>query len=360
MFNQEQLSGGQATIFITAAAIGTIFLGVPSIVVESAGRDGWLSIPIGYTIGILIGLCLVRLGQRFPNKTLVQYLPDILGTVLGKTIGLIYIVSFFLLSSSLIREYNEVMLLLMPETPPIAFNILLIFLVAYVVKAGLEVFARVCQFFVPYVVFGILFVLFSSQSFFDANNLKPFLENGITPVLKTVPMQIAFAGEAVLFMALWLPCLIEIQKGNRATIIGISIAGVLLTLVVIVTVGVLGPERVLDSTFALFSLSRLILVGDFLRGFEGILTIIWIPAAFMKVTIFFYPGVVGLAQWFNLKEYKPLVLPLAVIAVGMSMVPENLEQLKQFTFINELYFISSLTLMIPLLWIIAILRRLKS
>ena len=356
MFNQERISGGQAAFFVTAAAIGTIFLVIPSVVVETAGRDGWLAVPIGYAIGLLIALSLVKLGQRFPQKTIVQYLPDILGTIPGKIIGLIYLVSFYHFAALLIRQNSEVMLLLMPETPPIAFNFLLVFLVVYVVKAGLEVFARVCQFFVAWVIFGILFILFSSQVFFYMNNFKPFLEDGIMPVLISVPMQIGFAGKAVLFMALWLPCLNEIQKGYRASIIGITIATILLTLVVIFTIGVLGPDSTLTATFPLFSLSRLILVAEFLRGFEGILTIIWLPASFMKVTIFFYPGVVGLAQWLNLKEYKPLVLPMAVIAVGLSMIPENLEQLNQFTIINNMYFILPLVLLIPVLWLIAALR----
>jgi len=192
----------------------------------------------------------------------------------------------------------------------------------------------------------------------DLNNFKPFLENGFKPVIKVIPMQIAFAAEAALFMALWLPCLNKIQKGYRASIIGISTAGVLMTLVVVSTVGVFGPDRVLNVVFPMFSMSRLIVLGDFLRGFEGILLLIWIPASFMKVTIFFYPGVVGLAQWLNLNEYKPLVLPMAVIAAGLSLIPENMEQLTQVSTFNDLYFILPLALSIPLLWLIATIRRL--
>lgn len=358
MFNQERISGSQAVFFTVAAAIGTIFLPIPGWVVEQAGRDGWMAVPIGYAIGILLALSLVKLGRRFPDKTFVQYLPLVLGAIPGKLVGLLYIGSFTFFAALLIRQFAELMILLMPDTPPLMFVLMITVPVVYAIKAGLEVFARTCQLLITWVVLGLMIGIFASMGDFEPRHFQPFLENGFIPVLKAVPVQIAFAGEAALFMALWLPCLRGLDKAYRASIIGISVAAVVLTLVVVVTVGIFGPDLVLTQTFSVFSLARLIKLADFIRGFEGLLLAVWVPASFLKITIFLYPGPVGLAQWLNLKEYKPLVIPLAVILVGTAMLPENLEELNVLLTFNDTYLILPLVLSIPLILLIAIVRRL--
>jgi hypothetical protein len=49
--------------------------------------NAWLSVLIGYGLAAVLGLILLSLGRRFPNKTFVQYLPAVLGKIPGKIAG---------------------------------------------------------------------------------------------------------------------------------------------------------------------------------------------------------------------------------------------------------------------------------
>jgi len=157
LFTNEKISFNQAAALNTAAGIGTVFLIVTQPVLESAGRDGWLTIILGYFIGMLIGLLLIPLAKQFPGKTLVQYLPELLGFLPGKLVALVFVLAYGVFSAMLLRQLAEVMGLLYTKTPAIIFTLGLMVLVVYVVRSGFEVFARVVE-AVP-IIFLSLFLL---------------------------------------------------------------------------------------------------------------------------------------------------------------------------------------------------------
>lgn len=134
--NKEKISGHQALMLILAGGIGNIFvvLAVPAI--KDAGRDGWLTVLIGYGIATAVGLTLVKLGRRFPDKTFVQYLPVVLGKIPGKLAGLVYIFTFWIMSGVVLREMIELMRYFLPKTPPIAIGVLMAILIVYVMRKG--------------------------------------------------------------------------------------------------------------------------------------------------------------------------------------------------------------------------------
>jgi len=59
--------------------------------------------------------------------------------------------------------------------------------------------------------------------------------------------------------------------------------------------------------------------------------VVWILGVLVKVALFYYVFTLGSAQWLNLKDYKPLVLPAGVILVAMSVLMfANLQELSGF------------------------------
>ena len=46
----------------------------------------------------------------------------------------------------------------------------------------------------------------------------------------------------------------------------------------------------------------------------------WMLGGFVKVGVFYYAAVLGSAQLFGLKDYRPLVLPAGTIVVALSIL----------------------------------------
>jgi spore germination protein KB len=80
---------------------------------------------------------------------------------------------------------------------------------------------------------------------------------------------------------------------------------------------------------------------------------------FVKVTVFYYAVVIGLSQWLNLSDYRPVVLPVGFLIVVMSIwVAPNLQEL--FEVIGTtypFYKITVQTLIPTVLLLIALLRK---
>ncbi|MEW6663332.1 MAG: GerAB/ArcD/ProY family transporter [Bacillota bacterium] len=356
MFTQEKISLNQATALNTAAGIGTVFLIVTQPALETAGRDGWLTIIFGYFTGMLIGLLLIPLAKQFPGKTFVQYLPELVGFLPGKLIALAFVLTYGVFSAMLLRQLAEVMGLIYVETPSIVFTLGLMVLVLYVVRSGFEVFARVTE-AVPIIFLSLFFLAVLALPDIQWTNFLPILENGVMPILKGLPPMIAFAGEAVLFMAFWFPTLSQPSEAKKAVIAGFSLAGLSLTIIFIATVGVFGAAQTQTMNYPIFDLADFILVGDFLEEMELLLMIIWVPASLLKVTIFFYPFLVGLGQLFNYHDYKKLSFPLAGAVLLISHLPQNLFQRIEIGHFLDLYIIFPLTMSIPFLLLLSLIRQ---
>lgn len=358
MANRENISPNQATAFIIAGGVGIIFFWIAEASIPIAGRDAWMSYLIGYGIGIPIAFSLIALNKRFPGQNLVQYVPIILGRPLGFIYILIYVLTFTYFTALILNLSINMVSLFYEETPGIVLTGVSVILLAYVCKHGIEVFARVCELFVPLILFSIVFLTLVVTPHMELNRITPVLEKGIMPVLQLVPQTVSFVGEYIIFMALWLPLLNDHQKAKRTVVVGTSISVLALILVLITGITVFGVDLAGDLAFSTIKLTLLAV----LPGIEGLpsLTLgIWIIAAFVKGAVFFFPSVVGLAQLFNLKDHRPLVGPMALIVMALSLYPENyFASLTENTTLG-LYFGLPLTLSIPVLLLIAKVRGLE-
>ncbi len=357
--DREKISGHQALMLILAGGIGNIFVVMSIPAVKEAGRNGWLSVLLGYGIAAVLGLILVKLGLRFPRKTIVQYLPKVLGTVPGKFLGLFYILGWWGMTGIIYRENAELVRFFLPQTPVILISVFMALLVVYAMRQGFEVFARTAELLVPVMIIFIIFGLVAVIQEIDFKTLLPVLENGLGPVIKGLQYQLPYAMETVLFMALWLPCLSSQKNAARAVALGVPAAGLLLTVMVAMTIAFLGTELASHLVYPIYYMLRYALVGYFLTGLEAVFIILWLTSSYLEILVFFYPGVIGLAQWLNLKDYKPLIMPMAAVTVALSMVPHNVVEMLALDSLKNPTILLPLSMLIPVTWFVAVLRKIR-
>ena len=75
-----------------------------------AKHDVWLSAIIATILGIIGGYLIISLALKYPLCTIIQYSQQILGTWLGKLIGLVYISFFILIAVYATRDFAELFL----------------------------------------------------------------------------------------------------------------------------------------------------------------------------------------------------------------------------------------------------------
>lgn len=269
MLEKGKITDLQLLLLLTVTVLGTAALLLMSLSPEAAGRDAWLVPALSVPVIILVALVTVNLGLRFPNKTIVEYAPVIFGRYFGKAVALVYPLGFIYIGSIILSQFSFFLTTaFMPDTPFLVFSMVLVLLSAWAVRGGIEVIARVGQFafWIFMASFILIFALLSNQM--DFSKLLPVLERGIVPILKPMPVPIAFRSEIFVVLML-LPILNQPWKAYRSAIWSVVLVTAALILGQMAVVSVVGPEIPGRLLFPILTLARTIEVAEFITRLES-------------------------------------------------------------------------------------------
>lgn len=320
MLEKGKISPRQAMLLTIAFLLGSAILLIPSATTASARQDAWLSMILATLAGLVIIYVYTSLALRFPDLNFVQYSEKILGRFAGKLAGLIMIWFALHLGSLVTRNFGDFLnITVLQNTPLAVINSAILLLSAIVVKKGLEVIARVNELTLPFLIILIFVLTALSMPETDIRRLEPVLENGIKPVIAGALPAIGFPfAETVLFTMI-IPYVNHPGRARRSMLTGALAGGFLLFLVILRTLTVLSPGATAKFWYPALESIRMIDLFNIIQRVEVVIIVGWIILGFMKITVCLYAFVLGLAQWLNLKDYRPLSLPAGVLMVSLSL-----------------------------------------
>ncbi|WP_255361649.1 GerAB/ArcD/ProY family transporter [Candidatus Frackibacter sp. WG13] len=338
--------------------LSTLTLYFPSIIIKYAKQNSWLSAIIATFLTLISGYIITKLDVRFPNKTIVGYSPLIAGKILGNIISLIYIIFFISVNAVIIRELTAILNgIFLSETPILIISISIAIVTASAVRNGIEVISRVNELIFPSILLiGIILFFFITPEL-DLSNFKPILADGLKPILKGSYLLWLFLSE-IIILTIIIPTVKQPQKSFKSVSTSIIVLGIMFMATIFEIIGLFGIYEADNFVLPLLSVVRYIEAFEFIARIDPFIVIIWLGAGFMKVIVFYYCSSISTAEFFNLKSYKPVILPLGVIQVALSIILfGNIKELLKFVF-EELHLIFlSIEVVIPLiLLLIAIIR----
>ncbi|HBC91762.1 MAG TPA: hypothetical protein DCZ10_02355 [Pelotomaculum sp.] len=318
MLERGKISGIALALILMNLVGATAVVALPAVTARSALRDAWLTPVVSAVSGIVVIMLVTALGRRFPDKSLMEYTQDILGSWPGKAVGVLYLFFFFQSTGVIIREFGELLsATIMPRTPILLFSTTIVLLAAYSVRSGLEVIGRLSELLLPWVLILYYVIILLGLQKADFSRLLPMLENGFAPVLLGSLTPLGWMGE-VLLLGMILPYLSKPHQGRKIGIWSVIILGFLLVVDEIANITVFGQE-VARLKYPTFMIPSEILLGGFLR-IDALFVLLWTAGLLTKLAIFYYVSVLGTAQLCNLRDYKPIVLPIGVILTAFSIL----------------------------------------
>ncbi|KRG12389.1 spore gernimation protein KB [Virgibacillus soli] len=331
-----------------------------------AKQDAWIAILIAMLGGFCIFLLYYGLYRYYPDVLPTTYVQKIIGKVPGRILALFYMLFFLYLAARVLRDLGEMLTMVGYSSTPIVINhFLLIIIVVYTVRKGVEVIARSGELFFAFIYFLAIigFILIISSDLIHLSNLKPILENGIYPVIKVAAGEVLFFpfGEIFAFSMI-LPYLNKPQKAKTAGLLAIALSGINLTISMVVNISVLSVSTLERTQFPLLNTIQSIELAEFLERLDIFFMLALIILGFFKIVIYFYAAIIGTADLFNLPEPARLALPYGFIVIFISIVTANnaLEHLKEGLFVASLYIHFPFQIVIPsLLLLIAFFKNRK-
>lgn len=323
MRNEMKISMRQLAILTLLFTVGSAILIVPSGMAATAKQDAWIAALIGLGAGLLVVWLMTMLIRAFPQMTLVGILEALLGKWIGKTVALMLAASLFLAGpATVLHDIGEFMTTqMMPETPILALIILFSIVVLMGLRAGIEVLARSAELLFPWFTFLYVSLVVLISFRIEPQHITPVLEMGFAPLW---PAALSFIGVAFLphiALLLFLPP--AANRPERLTgnfILGSFIGSIMLVIIIALSILVLGPEITENSLYPSYSLAKKIDIAHFLQRIEVIMAAIWFISLYFRITLYMMAVVSSLAQIFNFKDDRPLVLPLGMLLVVTSFI----------------------------------------
>ncbi|HET7579718.1 MAG TPA: endospore germination permease [Bacillales bacterium] len=353
---KAKISSIQFFTFICLFELGTAIVVVPGL---SAKKDAWLAILLGMIGGLFLFLLYALLFRLYPGFSLTGYARQILGPPIGKLIGILYMFYFLYDGTRDVRDFGNLLTdSTYIYTPLLIINFMIILTIVYVLHHGIEVLARTSEifcgilFFIGFVA-GII-IIFSGQM--DLNHLRPVLENGWGPVLKTAfPLTLTFPFGEVIVFAMLLPYLNRPKLGVKTGFAAIGLSGFLLMWTVSVDIGVLGINVASRSSFPLLASISLINLPGLFQRLDALVVLTLIIGGFFKIAILYYGAVICAAETFNVANFRKLLFPIAVVLLisSMTVATNFAEHIKEGLEFVPLYIHIPMQIGIPVVLLIA-------
>ncbi len=324
MLEKGSISPRQTGQLLFMTTIATLIFFAPSMIVSLAGNDAWLAALVGPMFALITLLLITWLGRKHPGLTIFQYSEVILGRWLGKAVALIYVWGFLHIGAMAVREFGDFMTTsFMSDTPISVFNFSMILLCAWSVMVGLEVIARMSEFIIILVISFLLFIFLFSLPNWELGYLLPFFSRGAMPVLEAALIPASWHGN-IIVLAVILPFMTRPSRAFLAGTTAVFASAALLTLGVIGAIAVFGPELSSSFLFPIHHFAQTINIGEIITRFESVVMTIWMAGIFIKTSVFYFCAALGLAQALNLKEVRPVILPLGILlgTLSISLFPD--------------------------------------
>lgn len=348
------------TMIVLAQLGSAIVLGIGL----DAKKDAWIALLLGTICGIVLFFLYTYSYQLSgEGSSLLHMLQKAFNRPIGYIFAFLYYVYFLYIAARVTGDFsffiNEVLLINVNLHAWIIKGTILL-LVAYICYLGIETVGRTSEnlFFIMLSFIFLIVILMFFKEQFEFRHLRPILENGWMPIFQAVfPTIITFPfGEFVVFLSFF-QFLTSFSQFIKKGWLSIVISGIVLMFAAILNVGVLTAELAKAFTFPFIKTIEHINFLNFIRHLQLLAVLVFMIGGLIKIFLFSYAGIRGLAELFKLHSYKKMIIPLLLmvylicvffmksytfhIYIGLKIVPPYVHLFFQI-FVPLLFFIALL------------------
>lgn len=176
-------------VAVTGHGLATTFF------LQAGGRDTWLSGILAAPVVVVAVWAFASLSQLFPGKTIVEYLPQILGHA-GYLVAALYPLFWLATVVFTLRMTSDWLTdTILPETPSWVLSTLYMLTVLFAARYGLDALARINQFLLPLLSLFGMFISTGTMQIKDYRLLLPLLQHGPGPALMATWLSLGYFGE---------------------------------------------------------------------------------------------------------------------------------------------------------------------
>lgn len=342
---------------ILGYGIGGGILTLPSQAAGIFAAAGWVPV---FLIGLLnIGIAWVvgRLAEKFPEETIIEYSPRLLGKVIGLLFNLVFIVHLFLVLPVNIRILQELVnISLLPGAPTWFVSGTYLLALAYGASREVDQIAQVNELLIEIAILVLLFVSLAAFQHFDPIHLLPvFSRDQLRMVQLDQLIGLAFAFGSLPVVNMVIPYIRNPHQTTKATVKANSIIALVYTFFTVVTIGVFGYKETVDLSWVALELAKSVnFRAVILQRLDLVLIVSWISALYTTGLISFFLVGLALGQLVRVRKKAYLIWGLVPVTYYLSTILKN-----YFVWVKWTFYVALLSLVItfffyPLLYLLSL------
>lgn len=321
-------------------------------------QDSWIALIFSLVYVLPIVLIYARICSYHPGKAMGEVLIAVLGNFWGKVAVFFYLFYSIHLGALVLRNFSEfVSAVSLQKTPQIVTGVIMMFVSGYLAASELRTIGKWSAVVFPLVVGIVIITLILSMKDMEVENMFPILESSFGEVARSGYFLFAFPfAETVLCITLFS----GLKQGGspcKVYLWSVGIGAMILMAVIIRNLWVLGGGAAKIATFPSYNAARIIEVSPSIARLEGSISFNFILAGITKITICLLCGTKLLASLLNIKEYRQLMAPTALLMLTISRILYN-NTMEMFDFI-KIYHLYAVPFQIILPLIVLIAAELK-
>lgn len=303
-------------------------------------QDSWISIIIGFLIGLIPLLIFYALLNEEPDLNINQKIVKCYGKTLGNFINIIFICSVtFNASISLWNLSSFINSQFLFQTPIIVIAIFFMIPIIYTVYKGLKVIGRTSMvlFVTTLLLFSLAFI--SLTGYFELNHLFPMMESSWKNIFSASITNMTYNVLPIFPLLIISKNSIANNKKLGKSLLKIYLFSfITMFAVMFCIIAIFGSPLALLYQYPEYHLLKIINVGNFFQRVESILSLQWLFDFAISLIIFIYFVKVSCKETFKLKDKYDfvLILAIAIVIIFLSQIifPNNTVA---YQFLNHIY-----------------------
>ncbi|MGM9966540.1 MAG: endospore germination permease, partial [Rummeliibacillus sp.] len=291
---------------------------------NTVSADGWLTILLGGLIAMVLAWFLAKIASSFPNQSFLSFASYLVSKPVATMLSIVFIIQYIAISSFQIREIATLSHeYLFDRTPLEVVCLAFILVVIYAASGSRAAIFRLNILFFPFVIGGLLLLIFFPLGAMKLENLLPVFETDLKGIVQgTTSSFHAFLGFSIVLF--YISLVKKPQQTPKMTVLGILWPFFFYIVIYIVCIGVFGNATTSNLYYPVFELSKTVSnPGNFIERFDSILFIIWTIIVFTTSLMAFDIAVLLLNLIFKNANKQTIIFILSPIIFFLAMLPTN-------------------------------------
>lgn len=266
--------------------------------------------------------------------------------------GILYFLVLTLVPVFVIKDFAETLQIIYFKTSPLIY-ILLFFIVSSSIanKFSLKVIAKTNLIIIPIVFFSIIVILLSSIKDFDTTRIFPILGYGVNETFFS-GLSNLFSFSGIYYLLFLNPFINKTKDFQKISIISIIISGIYLFLSVTCILLSLSFTFESGESFSLYLLTRNLEYGRFIQRIDAVFIFIWIISTISYISFAIYFCIYIFKKLTKISDTGSInytinlfILTLLLLPTSFAATTKIIQKIMQISFLVLLFGIS-LTILI--------------